>query len=199
MARRLQAPRHFFIPPTTRYAYPTCGLTTVMPAGITDPTSSLHIDIAANAKERRCPSRLACAHESLSPPASLGLFGTGPSQHARLLTLASSQTSGLPQSLVAERFSGYGETFPDTQSTYGKSIWQWDTLQDRQTERQPGLDRAPANSAHRCYNPPACCSAGNNLITSSGRGAIPHRRYDLHGSSPRAPAQLPSEQGQQTW
>ncbi|WP_208279753.1 type VI secretion system Vgr family protein [Massilia oculi] len=39
-------------------------------------------------------------------PAVLGLFGTGLSQHARLLTLASSQKSGLPQSLVAERFSG---------------------------------------------------------------------------------------------
>jgi len=39
-------------------------------------------------------------------PASLGLFGTGLSQHARLLTLASSQQSGLPQSLVAERFAG---------------------------------------------------------------------------------------------
>lgn len=39
-------------------------------------------------------------------PASLGLFGTGLSQHARLITLASSQKSGLPQSLVAERFAG---------------------------------------------------------------------------------------------
>jgi type VI secretion system secreted protein VgrG len=40
-------------------------------------------------------------------PASLGLFGTGLSQHARLLTLASSQQGGLPQSLVTERFSGH--------------------------------------------------------------------------------------------
>jgi len=39
-------------------------------------------------------------------PAPRGLFGTGLSQHARLLTLASSQQSGLPQSLVAESFAG---------------------------------------------------------------------------------------------
>jgi type VI secretion system secreted protein VgrG len=37
---------------------------------------------------------------------SLGLFGTGLSQHARLLTLASAQQSGLPESLAVERFSG---------------------------------------------------------------------------------------------
>ena len=36
----------------------------------------------------------------------LGLFGTGLSQHARLLTLASSQDSELPESLAAERFEG---------------------------------------------------------------------------------------------
>jgi type VI secretion system secreted protein VgrG len=36
----------------------------------------------------------------------LGLFGTGLSQHARLITLASAQDSGLPESLVAEGFSG---------------------------------------------------------------------------------------------
>jgi type VI secretion system secreted protein VgrG len=36
----------------------------------------------------------------------LGLFGTGLSQHARLITLASSQDSGLPESLAAEAFSG---------------------------------------------------------------------------------------------
>lgn len=36
----------------------------------------------------------------------LGIFGTGLSQHARLITLASSQDSGLPESLVAEAFSG---------------------------------------------------------------------------------------------
>lgn len=42
------------------------------------------------------------------PGASLvdALFGTGLSQHARLITLATSQESGLPQSLMAERFSG---------------------------------------------------------------------------------------------
>ncbi|MYN18394.1 type VI secretion system tip protein VgrG [Rugamonas sp. FT107W] len=36
----------------------------------------------------------------------LGLFGTGLSQHARLITLASAQASHLPESLMAERFSG---------------------------------------------------------------------------------------------
>ncbi|MCU6499123.1 type VI secretion system tip protein VgrG [Rugamonas sp. A1-17] len=36
----------------------------------------------------------------------LGLFGTGLSQHARLITLASAQDSDLPESLMAERFSG---------------------------------------------------------------------------------------------
>ncbi|KFI05259.1 type VI secretion system Vgr family protein [Massilia sp. BSC265] len=39
-------------------------------------------------------------------PTALGVFGTGLSQHARLITLASSQDSCLPQSLVAEAFSG---------------------------------------------------------------------------------------------
>ncbi len=39
-------------------------------------------------------------------PSALGLFGTGLSQHARLLTLASAQDSSLPQALVAERFAG---------------------------------------------------------------------------------------------
>jgi type VI secretion system secreted protein VgrG len=38
--------------------------------------------------------------------ASLGLFGTGLSQHARLLTLASSQESSLPESLALERITG---------------------------------------------------------------------------------------------
>jgi type VI secretion system secreted protein VgrG len=38
--------------------------------------------------------------------ASLGLFGTGLSQHARLLTLASSQESSLPESLAVERVKG---------------------------------------------------------------------------------------------
>jgi type VI secretion system secreted protein VgrG len=46
--------------------------------------------------------------------AALGVFGTGLSQHARLITLASAQDSGLPESLVAERFTGreaVGELF----------------------------------------------------------------------------------------
>ena len=38
--------------------------------------------------------------------ASLGAFGTGLSQRGRLLTLASAQEFGLPESLVAERFTG---------------------------------------------------------------------------------------------
>jgi len=38
--------------------------------------------------------------------AALGRFGTGLSQHARLITLASAQDSGLPESLMAEQFSG---------------------------------------------------------------------------------------------
>ncbi|MEH6435935.1 type VI secretion system Vgr family protein [Massilia sp. DD77] len=36
----------------------------------------------------------------------LGVFGTGLSQHARLLTLASAQDGALPQALMAERFRG---------------------------------------------------------------------------------------------
>ncbi|WP_229259637.1 type VI secretion system Vgr family protein [Duganella aceris] len=39
-------------------------------------------------------------------PSALGLFGTGLSQHARLLTLASAQDSSLPEALMAERYSG---------------------------------------------------------------------------------------------
>jgi type VI secretion system secreted protein VgrG len=39
--------------------------------------------------------------------ASLGLFGTGLSQHARLITLASAQDRGLPESLAAEQFTGH--------------------------------------------------------------------------------------------
>jgi type VI secretion system secreted protein VgrG len=35
------------------------------------------------------------------------LFGDGLSQHARLITLASAQESGLPESLVVERFTGH--------------------------------------------------------------------------------------------
>jgi type VI secretion system secreted protein VgrG len=38
---------------------------------------------------------------------SLGLFGTGLSQHARLITLASAQERGLPESLAAEQFTGH--------------------------------------------------------------------------------------------
>lgn len=37
----------------------------------------------------------------------LGKFGTGLSQHARLVTLASAQQSSLPESLMAERFTGH--------------------------------------------------------------------------------------------
>jgi type VI secretion system secreted protein VgrG len=37
---------------------------------------------------------------------SLGLFGTGLSQHARLITLESSQDSALPEALAAEAFAG---------------------------------------------------------------------------------------------
>jgi type VI secretion system secreted protein VgrG len=37
---------------------------------------------------------------------SLGLFGTGLSQHARLITLSTAQDSGLPEALAAERFTG---------------------------------------------------------------------------------------------
>ncbi|MGZ8318318.1 MAG: type VI secretion system Vgr family protein, partial [Telluria sp.] len=40
-------------------------------------------------------------------PISLGVFGTGLSQHARLVTLASAQDSSLPESLVAEQFTGH--------------------------------------------------------------------------------------------
>jgi type VI secretion system secreted protein VgrG len=38
--------------------------------------------------------------------ATLGQFGTGLSQHARLITLASAQDAGLPEALVVEQFSG---------------------------------------------------------------------------------------------
>ena len=37
---------------------------------------------------------------------SFGLFGTGLSQHARLITLGTAQDSGLPEALAAERFTG---------------------------------------------------------------------------------------------
>ena len=36
----------------------------------------------------------------------LGLFGTGLSQHARLITLDIGQDGGLPETLAAEAFSG---------------------------------------------------------------------------------------------
>jgi len=38
--------------------------------------------------------------------AALGMFGTGLSQHARLITLASAQDSGLPEALAVEGFTG---------------------------------------------------------------------------------------------
>ncbi|WP_426101664.1 type VI secretion system Vgr family protein [Massilia sp. TSP1-1-2] len=44
--------------------------------------------------------------EALAKLSSLSLFGTGLSQHARLVTLASSQDRALPESLIAEKFSG---------------------------------------------------------------------------------------------
>ena len=39
-------------------------------------------------------------------PAATGQFGTGLSQHARLITLATAQQSGQPESLMAEQFEG---------------------------------------------------------------------------------------------
>jgi type VI secretion system secreted protein VgrG len=42
----------------------------------------------------------------LAELSSLGLFGTGLSQHSRLVTLASAQDRALPESLMAEKFSG---------------------------------------------------------------------------------------------
>ncbi|MES3023905.1 MAG: type VI secretion system Vgr family protein [Pseudomonadota bacterium] len=44
--------------------------------------------------------------EALATIASLGMFGTGLSQHARLITLASAQDRGLAESLMAEQFTG---------------------------------------------------------------------------------------------
>ncbi|MEO7495930.1 MAG: type VI secretion system Vgr family protein [Massilia sp.] len=44
--------------------------------------------------------------DALSALAALGRFGTGLSQHARLVTLASAQDRALPEALMAERFSG---------------------------------------------------------------------------------------------
>lgn len=35
-----------------------------------------------------------------------------------------------PARLDSRRWFGHGETFPDVESTYGKTIWQWDTLQE---------------------------------------------------------------------
>ena len=43
---------------------------------------------------------------ALTQIASLGLFGTGLSQHARLITLASAHDSALPEAPMAERFQG---------------------------------------------------------------------------------------------
>ncbi|MEC5164232.1 type VI secretion system Vgr family protein, partial [Janthinobacterium sp. CG_S6] len=42
----------------------------------------------------------------LALPTVAGLFGTGLSQHARLLTLASAQDSSLPETLAVEQFCG---------------------------------------------------------------------------------------------
>ncbi len=42
----------------------------------------------------------------LAQVSALGLFGTGLSQHSRLVTLASAQDRALPESLMAEKFSG---------------------------------------------------------------------------------------------
>ena len=44
--------------------------------------------------------------DALATIARLGLFGTGLSQHARLITLASAQDSALPEALMAEQFQG---------------------------------------------------------------------------------------------
>ncbi|WP_426101386.1 type VI secretion system Vgr family protein, partial [Massilia sp. TSP1-1-2] len=44
--------------------------------------------------------------DGLAEFSALGLFGTGLSQHARLVTLASAQDRALPESLMAEKFSG---------------------------------------------------------------------------------------------
>ncbi|PWF40980.1 type VI secretion system Vgr family protein [Massilia glaciei] len=44
--------------------------------------------------------------KALETIASLGIFGTGLSQHARLITLASAQDRGLAESLMAEQFTG---------------------------------------------------------------------------------------------
>ena len=42
-----------------------------------------------------------------SEPGALGLFGTGLSQHARLITLSTAQESALPETLAAESFTGH--------------------------------------------------------------------------------------------
>ena len=47
---------------------------------------------------------LAAGGLALSPSDLLALFGTGISQAARLITLDSAQGSGLPDSLVVDRF-----------------------------------------------------------------------------------------------
>ncbi|MFL6656561.1 MAG: type VI secretion system Vgr family protein [Massilia sp.] len=45
--------------------------------------------------------------DALAALEALGLFGTGLSQHARLITLASAQERALPESLMAEQFTGH--------------------------------------------------------------------------------------------
>jgi len=42
-----------------------------------------------------------------SEPGALGLFGTGLSQHAHLITLSTAQDSALPETLAAESFTGH--------------------------------------------------------------------------------------------
>lgn len=55
-------------------------------------------------KERQLPRK---NHMDISSDlATLGLLGTGLSQHARMITLASAQARGLPDSLMAERLTG---------------------------------------------------------------------------------------------
>ena len=44
--------------------------------------------------------------DTLDAMAALRLFGTGLSQHARLITLASAQERALPESLMPEQFTG---------------------------------------------------------------------------------------------
>jgi type VI secretion system secreted protein VgrG len=85
----------------------------VMPAGIFDATTlllSACSDIASLRTQRSCHDldryRFSTMR-TLPTFASLGLFGTGLSQHARLITLTTSQQSDLPETLAVEQFSGH--------------------------------------------------------------------------------------------